>query len=70
MTTEEHKAAIEDAIRLAGGPDRVRFAPIATELVDKLEGEVNADGPLNVYTRRQESGLVDVVMQRIGSPNA
>lgn len=29
MTTEEHLAAVEDAIRLAGGPDRVRFCPVS-----------------------------------------
>jgi len=61
MTLEEHLTAVEDAIRLAGGPDRVRFCPVSIELVE--QGSVSR--PVTVEIREKESGLVDLVLTEL-----
>ena len=66
MITAEHVAAVETAIDAAGGPDRVRFCPVAIELVE--QGTV--ERPVIVAVREGGCGLVDLWFSEVGLPEA
>jgi hypothetical protein len=64
-TTAEHVAAVEAAIEQAGGPDRIRFAPVAIEGIAKYGGEGCADGPCMVWCSTRDDALVEVNLKRV-----
>jgi len=62
MTTSHHLAAVQEAIRRAGGPDRIRFAPVTVELL----GAAAPAGPVKVaISENAETRLVDIVFSEI-----
>jgi hypothetical protein len=64
MTTEEHLTAVEDAIRAAGGPDRVRFCPVSIELVEQAK----VSRPVTAEIQARDSGLVDIILTELETP--
>lgn len=63
MTTSEHIAAIEAVIQRAGGPDRVRFCPVATELLEQTPVQQCERGPLLVWLEEKD-GLAEITFMQ------
>jgi hypothetical protein len=59
MNRDDHHAAIDRAIDRAGGPEWVRFVPIAPEVL--LDFPMRFSGTIHT---RDDDGLVDLVFER------